>query len=32
VSRDILAAGPDLAALRVATQRAVDSFRPVLGY
>lgn len=32
VSRDILAVGPDPAALRVATQRAVDAFRPVLGY
>jgi orotidine-5'-phosphate decarboxylase len=32
MSREILAAGPDPAALRSATQRAVDGFRPVLGY
>jgi orotidine-5'-phosphate decarboxylase len=32
MSREILAAGPDAGALRDATQRAVDAFRPALGY
>ena len=32
MSREILGAGPDAAALRDAAQRAVEAFRPVLGY
>src|SRR5262245_22809942 len=32
MSREILSAGPDAAALREAVRRAVDGFRAVLGY